>query len=334
MTTTTQEIHYPPRLDLSNTPTPLKPLQRLGEKLGVELYIKRDDLTGAGLSGNKIRKLEFVLADALDCGADTVLTCGGAQSNHARATAIAAAANNLIVAGLDFNEEEGEKTQKLAREIGGRMVFIKTDLTKDEDLKNAVSEAAKLGTIKYLTNIAGIQHIDSIENFPMEKYDYMLRLMLRAPFYLTKLVFPHMRKSSDGTGAIGNMTSVHAHICTLNKPAYNITKFGLRALTQSIAAEGMGKIRSFSVSTGFIKTALTLNQIPSQAEQRGITPEEVVSEVMMGSSRIKEMMSPIDVANLFLLGFSRFAKYLIGGDLLFDGGMLLTYAEKKVEQSA
>ena len=91
MNTRIKKIPYPPRLDLAYTPTPLKPLKRLGKKLGVELYIKRDDLTGAGLSGNKIRKLEFVLADALDCGADTVLTCGGAQSNHARATAIAAA---------------------------------------------------------------------------------------------------------------------------------------------------------------------------------------------------------------------------------------------------
>lgn len=265
---------------------------------------------------------------------NNVCIVSGAGTGIGRATAIAAAANNLMVAGLDFNEEEGNKTQNLAREMSGQMIFIKTDLTKDDDIENAVSEAAKLGTIKYLANIAGIQHIDSIENFPMEKYDYMLRLMLRAPFYLSKLTFPHMKNSDDGTGAIGNMTSVHAHICTLNKAAYNITKFGLRALTQSIAAEGMGKIRSFSVSTGFIKTALTLNQIPAQAEQRGITPDEVVREVMMGSSRIKAMMSPIEVANLFLLGFSRFAKYLIGGDLLFDGGILLTYAEKKVEKSS
>jgi 3-hydroxybutyrate dehydrogenase len=88
--------------------------------------------------------------------------------------------------------------------------------------------------------------------------------MLRAPFYLSKLTIPHMKKSSDGTGVIGNMASIHAHICTLNKPAYNITKFGLRALTQSIAAEGEGKIRSFSVSTGFVKTPLALRQIPAQ----------------------------------------------------------------------
>jgi 3-hydroxybutyrate dehydrogenase len=105
-------------------------------------------------------------------------------------------------------------------------------------------------------------------------------------------------------------------------------KFGLRALTQSIAAEGMGEIRSFSISTGFVKTALALKQIPSQAKQRGITPEEVVEKVMLGNSRVKEMMTPIEVGNLFMFGFSRFAKYLTGGDLLFDGGMVLTYAEK------
>jgi 3-hydroxybutyrate dehydrogenase len=96
-------------------------------------------------------------------------------------------------------------------------------------------------------------------------------------------------------------------------------------LSQSISAEGEGRIRSFTVSTGFVKTGLALKQIPAQAEQRGITPEEVVRDVMMGKSRIKEMMSPIDVGNLFLFGFSRFAKYLVGGDLLFDGGMVLTY---------
>ncbi|MBW1706999.1 MAG: SDR family oxidoreductase [Deltaproteobacteria bacterium] len=277
------------------------------------------------ISEPKIRREDILILSDDDFSTDNVCIVSGAGTGIGRATAIAAAANNLMVAGLDINEEAGKKTQKLAREMGGQMIFIKTDLTVDEDIENAVSEAAKLGTIKYLTNIAGIQHIDPVEDFPMENYDLMQRIMLRAPFYLSKLTIPYMKKSSAGSGVIGNMTSVHAHTCTMNKPAYNITKFGLRALTQSIAAEGMGKIRSFSVSTGFIKTALTLKQIPAQAEQRGITPKEVVREVMMGQSRIKEMMSPIEVANLFIFGFSRFAKYLIGGDLLFDGGIVLTY---------
>jgi len=266
----------------------------------------------------------LVLADSL-FNSNNVCIVTGVAGGIGRATAVAAAANKLMTVGLDIDATGGKETQKMAREMGGQMIFIKTDLCEDAQIDHAVSEAAKLGTIRYLANIAGIQHIDSIENFPMEKYDLMQRLMLRAPFYLSKLAIGYMKHSPDGLGVIGNMASVHAHICTKNKPAYNITKFGLRALSQSISAEGEGKIRSFTLSTGFVKTALALNQIPAQADQRGITPEEVVRNVMMGTSRIKEMMSPIEVANLFVFGFSRFARYLIGGDLLFDGGMVLTY---------
>ena len=272
-----------------------------------------------------VTKDDILFLQDKNFNSNNVCIVTGSAGGIGRATAIAAAANKLMIVGLDVNEEEGKKTQNLAREIGGQMIFIKADLTKDEDIEYAVREAAKLGSIKYLANIAGMQHIDSIENFPMETYDLMQKIMLRAPFYLSKLSIRHMKNSSDGTGVIGNMASIHAHICTENKPVYNITKFGLRALSQSISAEGSGSIRSFSISTGFIKTALALNQIPSQAEQRNITPEEVVTDVMMGKSLIKDMMNPVEVANLFIFGFSRFSKYLIGGDLLFDGGMVLTY---------
>jgi 3-hydroxybutyrate dehydrogenase len=277
-----------------------------------------------------IEREELLVLQDTDFNPDNVCIVTGSGTGIGRATAIAAAANNLMTVGLDINETEGVKTQKMAREMGGQMIFVKTDLCQDAEIVHAVSEAAKLGNIKYVANIAGIQHIDAIQTFPLEKYDHMMNLMLRAPFHLAKLTIPYMQKNKDGAGVIGNMASIHAHICTLNKPVYNITKFGLRALTQSIAAEGEGRIRSFTVSTGFVKTALTLNQIPAQAEQRSISPEEVVREVMLGHSRIKEMMSPIEVGNLFLFGFSRFSKYLVGGDLLFDGGVVNTYAQKKI----
>ena len=249
----------------------------------------------------------------------------GVGTGIGRAVALAAAANKLTVLGVDINASEGETTRKMAEELGGRMHFFQADLTSDKDIENTVTEAAGLGRVKYLINIAGTQHIDSVENFPMEKYDMMQKLMLRAPFYLSKLIIPHMQNSSDGTGVIGNMASVHGHITTRNKPVYNITKFGLRGLSQSISAEGKGKIRSFTVSTGYVKTPLALNQIPAQASQRGISKEKVVTEIMMGNSRVKEMMSPAEVANLFIFGISKHAKYLVGGDLLFDGGMVLTY---------
>jgi D-cysteine desulfhydrase len=85
----------PPRVPLARVPTPLEPSRRLGAELGVSLFWKRDDLTGVALSGNKIRKLEFLFADAEAGGADTVITCGGEQSNHCRATALAAAQRGL-----------------------------------------------------------------------------------------------------------------------------------------------------------------------------------------------------------------------------------------------
>jgi 3-hydroxybutyrate dehydrogenase len=272
-----------------------------------------------------IKHEEILILNDTDFFRDNVCLVTGCGTGIGRATAIAAAANNLTTVGLDINEKEGQKTCDMVRDLGGSMTFVKADLTRDEDIEQAVDRAASLGQIKYLVNIAGIQHIDSVENFPMATYDLMQKLMLRAPFYLSQLAIPHMKKSKTGTGVIGNMASVHAHICTKNKPVYNITKFGLKALSQSISAEGEGMIRSFTVSSGFVKTPLALNQVAAQAEQRGITPEQVMTDVMMGKSRVKEMMSPIEVGNLFVFGFSRFSKYLVGGDLLFDGGMVLTY---------
>ncbi len=85
----------PPRVPLARLPTPHEPSPRLGARLGLELLWKRDDLTGLELSGNKARKLEFLVADAEASGADCLVTCGGVQSNHCRATAFAAAKRGL-----------------------------------------------------------------------------------------------------------------------------------------------------------------------------------------------------------------------------------------------
>ena len=81
----------PNRLKLAELPTRIEKLSRFSQKTNVNVYIKRDDLTGTEWSGNKIRKLEFSVQEALDQGADTLITCGGLQSNHCRATAAVAA---------------------------------------------------------------------------------------------------------------------------------------------------------------------------------------------------------------------------------------------------
>ncbi len=100
-------LELPPRVDLARRPTPLHYLARASERWGQghRLWVKRDDLSGCLLSGNKVRKLEFIVAHALAEGCDTLITCGGVQSNHCRATAFAGAQSGLSVHLLLRGEE-------------------------------------------------------------------------------------------------------------------------------------------------------------------------------------------------------------------------------------
>ena len=94
-------LHYPARIELGHLPTPLEEMPRLTEALGgPRLFIKRDDETGLATGGNKTRKLEFLVADALEGGADTVITAGAAQSNHCRQTAAAVSVRGRPLRGL------------------------------------------------------------------------------------------------------------------------------------------------------------------------------------------------------------------------------------------
>ncbi|WP_123537227.1 SDR family oxidoreductase [Halosimplex salinum] len=269
--------------------------------------------------------LLFVDDDRFAPGNVAVVT--GAASGIGQATALALAANGLSVAATDVDEEGLRETVAEADRLGvdGSVETVVADLTADEDVERIVERAADFGTVRYLANVAGLQHIDAVEDFPMDRYDLMHDVMLRAPLYLSKLVVGRVRRTDDGVGVVGNMASVHGHYVTADKVGYNVSKFGLRGLTQSIAAEGGNGLRAFSVSTGYVKTPLVTDQIPDTADQRGISVDEVIDDVMLGQSRVKEMMDPVDVANLFVFGFSEHGDHLNGGDLLFDGGMTLTY---------
>jgi len=258
---------------------------------------------------------------------DNVAVVTGAASGIGRATAVALAVNGLTVVGLDVDEAGLDDTVETVESLDadGRAVAAPTDLTDDAACGAAVEAAAEAGQIRYLANIAGMQHIASVPEFPMEAYDDVLGVMLRAPFLLSKLVMPHVRATDDGVGAIGNMSSVHGRYATRDKPAYITAKHGLNGLTRAVAAEGEGTLRSFSISAGYVLTPLMADQIADTAAERGITEDEVVEDVMLGQARTKELMMPVEVGNLFVFGFSSHARHLNGGDLLFDGGYTKTY---------
>ena len=106
-------IDFPARIALANTPTPIEPLDHLSEALDCRLWVKRDDLTGSATSGNKVRKLEFTLARAREQGANVLITCGGVQSNHCRATAILGAKLGFKVHLLLRGEKPGKREGNL-----------------------------------------------------------------------------------------------------------------------------------------------------------------------------------------------------------------------------
>lgn len=131
----------PERVSLAHLPTPIEPLKRLSQDYGLTIYAKRDDYTGSEISGNKVRKLEFAVAEALRQGADMLITCGGLQSNHARATAVAAVKYGLksclILRGTPEEKPDGNYLLDLL--LGARIKFV-TPQQYAEEIKEIFQE--------------------------------------------------------------------------------------------------------------------------------------------------------------------------------------------------
>lgn len=148
------------KLNLSFTPTPVHRLNRLSEEWGVELWMKRDDLTGdIATGGNKIRKLEYILADAIEQGADTVVTTGGPQSNHAKATAALATKAGLqavlVLAGRDPQKRQANLF--LDQLVGADIRFsgARTPSEQEESVEQVCAELRQQGRKPYPIPIGG-----------------------------------------------------------------------------------------------------------------------------------------------------------------------------------
>ena len=139
------------KISFLNAPTPVEYLPAISKELGVEFYIKRDDLTNLGVGGNKLRKLEYLLADALDQGATRLLTLGGAQTNHGRLTAAVAAKYGLKCTIACIDNYPGELSANLLLDrMMGADVVLKKDDGRDEGLQ--FDELAAELTAKYEAN--------------------------------------------------------------------------------------------------------------------------------------------------------------------------------------
>lgn len=146
-----------------HTPTPFEPLPSLSRHLGgPNIFVKRDDCTGLALGGNKNRKLEFILGEALQNGADTLITAGGVQSNHCRQTAAAAARHGLkcelvLARHVASNHPAYERTGNvlLDRLFGARLHFVGRDAVIDDELARVAEEVRGRGGKPFIVPIGG-----------------------------------------------------------------------------------------------------------------------------------------------------------------------------------
>jgi D-cysteine desulfhydrase len=156
----------PGRVSLAASPTPIQPLPRLGAALGLELSVKRDDLTGFAESGNKARKLEFLVHDALEQGADTLITVGALQSNCARATAVVAARLGLgCVLGLRGTAPEvPDGNLFLAELFGARAVFVPPEAVDSPEglFARLAEEVRRAGGRPYLIPESGSNELGAL----------------------------------------------------------------------------------------------------------------------------------------------------------------------------
>jgi len=214
-----------------------------------------------------------------------------------------------------------EQIQKeMAQEFKVKVLYHGADLSKPDQIQDMIETCQKeLGSLDILVNNAGIQHVCPIEEFPPEKWDAIIAISLSGAFHTTRHAFPMMKENK--WGRIINIASAHALVASPFKSAYVAAKHGIAGLTKVIALEGAQfGITCNAICPGYVKTPLVENQIADTAKARGITPEQVVRDVMLGEQPTKEFVKIEEVAALALYLSQTEAAPITGACLPIDGG--------------
>ncbi|MGI5227916.1 3-hydroxybutyrate dehydrogenase [Actinoallomurus sp. CA-142502] len=206
---------------------------------------------------------------------------------------------------------DADGAARTAERVGGEALVL--DLSRTADLADLRLDA------DILVNNAGVQHVSPIEQFSPERFAFVLRLMLEAPFLLSRAVVPGMYER--GWGRIIHMSSAHGIRASAYKSAYVSAKHGLEGLSKVIALEGAARgVTSNCVCPGYVRTPLVEEQLADQAEVHGLGVDEVVSEVLLARSAVKRLIEPEEVAGAVAYLCSPEAVSVTGTRLVLDGG--------------
>jgi len=251
---------------------------------------------------------------------DKVTIVTGSASGIGLDTARTFAKNGAKVVLSDINEKALEAAVNDFKKNGYDVLGIKCDVSRETDIKNLIASTVEhFGTVHVFISNAGIQHVSDIEDFPTDKYEFMLKLMLVAPFIAIKELFPIMKKQK--WGRIINMASINGLVGFAGKAGYNSAKHGLLGLTKVAALEGaLHGITVNSICPGYVDTPLVRNQLADLAKTRGVSEQEVLDKVILSMVPQKELLSTDEIAAYAMFVASDNAKSITGQALVMDGG--------------
>lgn len=230
------------------------------------------------------------------------------------------AKNGAKVVLSDINEDKVKESAETLKKLGYESIGVIADVTKEEELINLVKVAKETyGSVDIVINNAGLQYVSPIEEFPTEKYELMIRIMLTAPFMLTKAVFPLMKE--QGFGRIINISSINGLIGFAGKAAYNSAKHGIIGLTKVAALEGAEHgITVNALCPGYVDTPLVRGQMEDLAKTRKVPLEKVLDEVLFPLVPQKRLLDVSEIADYALFLCSDSAKGVTGQAVVIDGG--------------
>ncbi|GAB3100480.1 3-hydroxybutyrate dehydrogenase [Lysobacter terrae] len=244
-----------------------------------------------------------------------LITGAGSGIGAGIATELARAGHHLVV--TDVNRDAAEAVAQSLRAAGGSAEALALDVTSDDSIAAALAAVSR--PVDVLVNNAGLQHVAPLEDFPMQKWEFLIDVMLVGVARLTRALLPGMRER--GFGRIVNIGSIHSLVASPYKSAYVAAKHGLLGFSKVIALETANTdITINTVCPTYVKTPLVDKQIADQARTRGIPESQVVSEVMLKPMPKGVFITFEELGGITAFLMSDHARNITGHTIDVDGG--------------
>jgi 3-hydroxybutyrate dehydrogenase len=242
----------------------------------------------------------------------------GAGSGIGRGLAELASRDNWRVCVTDLDAESAEGTAKAIIAGGGEAEAFELDVTSQQSIQR-VMDLLGDRPIDVLVNNAGLQYVSKLDDYPQEKWDLLLRVMLSGAGAMTRAVLPGMKR--NGFGRIVNIGSIHSLVASPYKSAYVAAKHGLLGLSKVVALETAAwDITINTICPSYVRTPLVEKQIADQARQHGIGEDEVVREIMLRPMPKKAFISMEELYATVAFLVSDGARNITGQAIAIDGG--------------